>query len=377
MRHRLAVLCTLVLVVAAVAPAGVAGAAGAEATNATQPDCSFPVSTTDATGTEVTVAERPERVTTLLPSAAQTMWEIGGREQVVGVTRFASYLDGAESRTVVSGAEGGVSVEAVIGTEPDLVLAPNGTTSGTVGALRDAGLTVYVFPLQGSIADVRETTTATGRLTGNCEGAARANAWMTANVDAARAATADREPPRVLYPLGGGFVANTNTFISEMITVSGGVNVVGETNVSTAYPQLNDELILELDPGVVVVTGSNEYLLAEEPYASTAAVRNNRTVRVDVNYLNQPAPRSVVYSVRNLTTGFHPDADPEFVDREDVAVATETPPPTDATFTTTPTATATPAPVDDTPATTDGQPGFGALAALVALASAGLLARRR
>ena len=39
------------------------------------PDCSFPVTMTDATGTEITIDERPERVTTTNPSAAQTMWE--------------------------------------------------------------------------------------------------------------------------------------------------------------------------------------------------------------------------------------------------------------------------------------------------------------
>jgi iron complex transport system substrate-binding protein len=372
MRHRLAVLCAVLLVAAALTPAGVGAAPNATA--AMQSNCSFPVSTTDATGADVTVEERPERVTTLLPSAAQTMWELGGREQVVGRTKFAAYLDGADSRTNVSAAGGfGVSVEKIIGTEPDLVLAPNGTRSETVTALRDAGVTVYVFPLQQSIDDVRAKTATIGRLTGNCEEAARTNAWMTANVEAASEATADRERRRVLYPLGGGYVANTNTFISEIITASGGANVVGEANVSRAYPQLNDELILELNAQVLIVTGANSYLLAQEPYASSAAVHNNRTVRVDVNYLNQPAPRSVVYSVRNLTTGFHPDTEPTFVAKTDVRVATptQTPPPTDAAFTTTPTAT-----VNNTPTASDGQPGFGALAAVGALVGVGLLARR-
>jgi len=367
MLRRFAVICALLVVAAALAPASVAGASGAAAT--TQADCSFPVTITDASGTEVSIEETPERVTTLNPSAAQTMWEIGGKSQVVGRTAFAAYLDGAESRTNISAAGGfGVSVEKVIGTDPDLVLAPNTTEADTVSALRDAGLTVYQFELAEDIDDVAAKTTTIGRLTGNCEGAARTNAWMNANVETARQATADAEEPRVMYPLGGGYVANTDTFISAMITASGGQNVMSEANYTLAYPQVNDEVILDLDPAVLIVTNANRYLLAQEPYASTAAAQSNQTASVDVNYLNQPAPRSVVYAVRNLTRGFHPDAaaSAEFTAKSEVTLETPTATPAETEMPTE-TESATPS---------GGQPGFGVAAALAALASLALLARR-
>ncbi|MFC6726982.1 ABC transporter substrate-binding protein, partial [Halobium palmae] len=159
--------------------------------------CEFPVTVADATGTEVTVEERPERVTTLSPSAAQTMWEIGGRSQVVGVTRYGAYLEGADAKTNVSGAGNAViSVEKVVGTEPDLVLAPNVVPNETVSSLRNAGLTVVKFEAATSVDDVRTKTTLVGNLTGNCEGAATANEWMTRNVRAAENATADADRPR-------------------------------------------------------------------------------------------------------------------------------------------------------------------------------------
>ncbi|WP_255150244.1 PGF-CTERM-anchored ABC transporter substrate-binding protein [Halorarius halobius] len=364
MRFRFVGLVATLLVFAAVAPAGVAGA------SATQDDCSFPLTVTDATGTEVTISERPERVTTLNPSAAQTMWALDAESQVVGRTQFAAYLGGADSKTNVSAAGGfGVSVEKVVGTEPDLVLAPNTTQQSTVRKLRESGLTVYQFPMASSIEDVAGKTTTIGRLTGNCEAAARTNAWMEANVEAAREATADSEAPSVLYPLGSGYVANTDTFISAMIEASGGTNAVAEANVSRAYPQLSDEVILRISPEVIVTTDSNRYLLGEEPYASTPAGENNRTVDVDVNYLNQPAPLSVVYSVRNLTAGFHPDAEAAFVAKSEVQVGTPTSSPTESTATD----TATAEPTDAT--TPTSQPGFGLAAALLALVGLSLFGR--
>ena len=349
----------------------------AEASSAqTQATCEFPLTVTDATGTDVTIEERPERVTTLNPSAAQTMWEIGGESQVVGVSQFALYLEGADSRTNVSAAGFGVSVEKVVGTNPDLVLAPNASSPDTVQSLRDAGLTVFHFSGSTTIADVREKTTLTGRLTGNCEGAAEANAWMDANVEAATEATADAEDVRVLYPLGGGYIAGDETFISAMIETAGGTNVAAERDL-TGYPQINDEVVLELAPDYLVVTGYSSYLLGQEPYASTPAVENNDTVRVNRNWMNQPAPRSVVVGVRTLTEGFHPEAaaDAEFLTREEAVAAMETETPT-ATESQPITDTATETRTTSADATATSGPGFGVALAVLAVLGSALLVRR-
>ena len=339
--RRFAILVAGLLVLASlpVAPA-------AASTQASGQNCSFPVTLTDATGTEITLDERPDRVVTTNPSAAQTMWEIGGRDQVVGLSQYAAYLDGAESRTNVS-ASFGVSVERVAGTNPDLVIAPN-ASAGDVEALRNAGLQVYHLREAKTVADIAEKTTTIGRLTGNCEGAAETNTWMNANVDAIRSLTADIEDrPTVLYSLGGGYVAGGDTFIDELFDVVGADNVAARDHAG--YPQLSDEVVLQLDPEVLVVTERTAGIASEEPFASTRAGRTNTTVRVKVRDLNQPAPRSVVHVTRNLTRQlyFGPDA----------AVS--------ATGTATPTATSG-----------DG-PGFTVAGAVVALVGAALLARRR
>ncbi len=355
------------------------------ASGVTAADCEFPVTATDATGTTVTVEERPARVTTLNPSAAQTMWEIGGRDQVVGVSKFATYLEGADERTNIStGGFGGPSVEKVVGTNPDLVLAPNIVQNETVEKLRDAGLTVFKFSLATSIDDVRAKTSLTGELTGNCAGAADANAWMTANVETVREAVADAERPDVVYPLGGGFVAGDQTFITQMITAAGGQNVLADD--VTGYKEVSSEVIVSADPDVVVFTENSAYLAGQSPYTELTAVRENQTVTVNANWLNQPAPRSVVLAVRSLARGFHPDAvaDTTFPSR---SAATATP-----TVTPTPTETASPTPTADGEATADegtatpttggeetatSTPGFGLVVAVVGLVAATLVARRR
>ncbi|MBP1987060.1 PGF-CTERM-anchored ABC transporter substrate-binding protein [Halolamina salifodinae] len=383
----LIVLCTLL---AGVAPAGAVSAPGAAtaadagaADHTLQPDvpeCSYPFTATDATGENVTVEEAPETVTTLGASASQTMWDIGGKEQVVGLGTHSYYLADAESRTNVSAAGFGYSTEAVVGTEADLVLASNIVSDDTVAALRDAGMTVYKFRPATSVEDVANKTTLIGKLTGNCVGAAEANAWMNANVETAGNVTADVEQPEVLVPLGGSSLAGDGTFINAMVTTAGGTNLAADA-FDSPYPYgVSDETILELDPEMLVLQEGSESLINQQPYAATTAGQNNASVVVNPNWLSQPAPRSVVFATRNLTDGFHPDAaaNTEWTARSEVTVDVETATPTEAvTETPTPESTATPESTETTETTSTDSPGFGGPAAVAALgAGAALLARR-
>ncbi|SEH40559.1 iron complex transport system substrate-binding protein [Halopenitus malekzadehii] len=338
---------------------------------ATADACSFPVELTDASGETLRLEERPERVTTTNPSAAQTMWEIGGREQVVGVTRYASYLKGADSRTDVS-SEFGVSIEKVRGTQPDLVLVPNSTNAEQLEDLRDKNLPVFHLPRAHSIEDIAAKTTTIGRLTGNCEGAAATNVWMNERVEEAQLSVDDGDRPTILYPLGSGYVAAGDTFIDEMLSVAGAENVAARNH--TGYPQLSPEVVLQFDPEYILITDRDTDIVDEEPYASTTAGQEGNTIHVDVQWVNQPAPRSVVYTVENVSAQLEAaEATSEPVETEGSAVSTEaTAVPTDATTTT----AGDDGEGDDEGGSSGvGAPGFGPAVAAIALLVTALVAR--
>jgi iron complex transport system substrate-binding protein len=354
------------------------GAAAGPSVHQTDDACGFPLEITDATGTTITLDQPPERITTTNPSAAQTLWELGERDRVVGVTQYAAYLDGADEKQNVSAEGLGVSVERVVATEPDLVLAPN-ASAGQVESLRDQDLTVYHFAEAKSIEDIAEKTEIIGRLVGNCEAAAETNAEMNEAVEDAENRTADLDRPDALYPLGSGFVAANNTFINAIMEV-GGVNNVAAAE-GDGYPQLSNEVILDTDPELILVTDPEASILDEEPYASTTAGVEGNYVVMDVNYLNQPAPRSVIESTETLSTavaelqaedGETADGEDGTSDGEDGTSdgEDETSDGEDGTS-------------DSEDGTSDGEdgsesqaPGFGVVAALIAALAAALIARR-
>lgn len=338
--------------------------------------CGFPVEMTDATGTTITLNESPDRITTINPSAAQTLWELGEQDRVVGVSQFALYLDGADERANVS-AEFGASVERVVDTEPDLVLAPN-SSAADVEPLREQGLTVYHFPAATSIDDIAEKTETIGRLVGACDAASETNAEMYDAVDAAENRTADVDRPAALYPLGGGYVAANNTFIDAIMTAGGTDNVATEYE---GYPELSDEVILETNPELVLVTDSEAAILDQEPYASTTAGTEGNYVVMNRNYLNQPAPRSVIESTTTLSeavveiradadgstdgsSGDADDGDDSSSDGDDSSSDGEDGSNDGETD-------------DESDGNTGAEsPGFGVVAAAIALLATGLLARR-
>ncbi len=268
--------------------------------------CTFPFSSTDATGTKVTVNGEPKRVTTLGPSASQTMWDIGGRSQVVGLTSYAAYLDGADSRTVVNGKSGQPNVEKVVGTDPDLVLAPNIISNKSVKKLRSAGLTVYKFDYATSLDSVEQKTLLMGKLTGNCGGAKETVRSMKSNVSHVKQAVKGTDKPRVLYVFGG-YAAGKGTFVNEIITTAGGVNVAAQANI-TGYGKISDEVVAKQNPQWLILNDQDtDGVPKRAAYQSTTAVKKNQTVTLNGNYLSQPAPR-IVRPITKLAKALHPDA---------------------------------------------------------------------
>lgn len=355
----------IALTVLGLVVAGMGTAFGSVGAASQQSECSFPVTKTDATGTEVTVEEAPETVVTLGPSAAQTMWEIGAQDKVVGVSKYASYLEGADSRANMSGAgRSFVVVEKVVAEDPDLVLAPNIIGNETVSKLREAGLTVYRFDQARSMDDITVKTRLIGQLTGECGAAEERIGEMDKSLSAVDTAVEGVDRPKVLYVFGG-YTAGEGTFIDEIITAAGGTNVAAEAGIS-GFQQISAEVVVEQNPEYIVVNTDYPTYPKTDAYNSTDAVKNDQIIVLDANYVSQPAPRTTQV-VTKLVQEWHPEA------YEQALAAQQT----TTTTTTAESTTQEPTTTEQTETTATETPGVGIIGALVALVLGTLAYRRR
>ncbi|RDZ55064.1 cobalamin ABC transporter substrate-binding protein [Haloferax sp. Atlit-4N] len=355
-------------------------AAAVDQTAQQQPaQCTFPMTVTDATGTEVTITDDPERVVTTNPSAAQTMWELGARDEVVGVSQYAMYLDGASEKGNVSGS-GGLNVEAVIGLEPDLVLVPNSSYNAEpdrVGQLRSADISVVVFESGKSLDAVANKTERVGRMTGNCEAGVERAGEMRESMEHMRQALDGAERPVGLNSFFG-YTSGSETFISDIMTTAGLRNGAAEANL-TGFAQINEELVVDMNPEYIVVP-DHAPVPSSPAYNSTTAIQEGNVIVIEAHKLQQPAPRAIEAS-EEILEAVHPDAYERYQQLETESAtdatenATETTADADATETD---ATESPATTESSESTTESDaPGFGVVVGLAAIGAVVLLARRR
>ncbi|MEF8756974.1 MAG: PGF-CTERM-anchored ABC transporter substrate-binding protein [Halobacteriales archaeon] len=300
------------LVVAAVAavPAGGATAGsnadGVESIQEATEDCDLPYTATDATGTEVTVEERPERIVTLGPGAAQTLVELGAGDRIVGATQYANYLGGSDGWENVSGpGRTFASVEKVVAQQPDLVIAENIVPNETVTQLRSAGITVYKFRAATGLGDVYDKVNRTGRLVDEPYAAAETVAEMRYEVRIAQRAAEGEDSPQALYVFFG-YTSGQGTFIDEIITAAGGTNVAAEAGI-TGYKQISEEVVANSTVEWLLLNSDGATVPQSEAYQETIAVSRNQTVVLEANYVSQPAPR-IVEPIATLSKAFYPDA---------------------------------------------------------------------
>jgi len=346
---------------------------------AVQPECEYPLEVTDATGETVVIEEPPEEVVVTAPNVAQHIWEFGAAEKVTGmpVSPFTAYLNGSEERTNVLGEQGSVIQETVVDLEPDLVLAPNVTFAEDIQGLRDAGLTVYHYPLATDLETVSEQVGTTGQLLGECEAAGEVVTEMQGTITTIEQAVEGEDRPTVYYDLGFPFTVGNNTVEHDIITTAGGENLAAE--YGGRYFQISEEVLASEDPEWIIIPQGAELPDVAGIQESTA-VQEDQIIEVNSNFISQHGPRNVV-PLQQMAEAFHPEA---MAQAQATPTPTETPTatPTETEMDPTPTetemdATPTDAEETETPSDDDDGAGFAVGAALAAIAALGVIAKRR
>lgn len=358
MRDSTTVLVVLLVALAAFVP--LAAADGTTAT-ATDVDCEYPRTLTDATGEEVTIDEAPESVVAVQPSDAQLLTEIGAADAMVGmpVGPYTDHLDAPDDVTDVSADDGVTPVaERVIDLDADVVLAANTVlfVEGFVEQLRDAGQTVYVYDAAGSIDEVRENVRIAGFVANECDRAEETIAEMDDRLETIESAVPDEDRPLAYYVMGEDdfTTAGTETFQHEILETAGVENIAERADIE-GWEEISEEVVIEEDPEWIIYGESLGEPPEMEALQATTAWQEDQFVAVDDNAMSQPGPH-VVEAIEEIASTVHPEAY-----ENATGEASET----------------TGADENGDDGTDDSLPGFGAPVAAGALALAiGLLGRR-
>jgi iron complex transport system substrate-binding protein len=271
-------------------------------------------------GNVVTFTSAPERIVSLSPSNTEILFAVGAGDNVVGITDYCNYpynfTAWAEAGNITSiGNYWQPSIEPIIDLDPDLVLASSASLEAAenLGSLGYKVLVIEAKTIDGILQDILLV----GRATGNDASAKALVNEMRARIDAVENQAADATTTPTVYhevwnePLQS---AGPGTFIDEMITLAGGINIFNDA--TTSWPIVSSEAIIDKDPDVMFFPDmymgvGNFYETIESVegrpgWDSITAVQNDALYEINADIISRSGPR-IVDALEIIAKMVHPE----------------------------------------------------------------------
>lgn len=264
----------------------------------------YPLSLVDDDGRAVTIAKEPRRIVSAAPSTTEIVFAVGLGDRVVGVTDFCDYPEAAQSVPKIGGFK--PNLEAIIGAQPDVVLAVRGFPAEIIANLEVMKIPVVILnpvDFTGVLANVERV----GDIGNAHDAATNLVTSLRRRWDAVEAkAKGAAGRPRVLFEIDASYpgsimAAGPGTFIDAMLKAVGADNAVAPVAGGMQYPSVSDEAVLGLAPEMVILGDapygqSVEALAARPGWDVVPAVRDGRVVTLsqrEVDVTSRPGPRIV------------------------------------------------------------------------------------
>lgn len=234
------------------------------------------------------------RVVSLIPHGSELLFAAGGGDALVGAVEYSDYPEAALAVPRVGGYSG-IHIEHVIALKPQLILVwPEGNQRRELEQLKRLGYRLFVSGPQ-TYDDIARNIERLGELTGHRETASQVANDLRERVQLLRERYQQQTPLTVFYqvwhqPL---MTQNGNTFISQAISLCGGINVYADLPMQS--PQISLESVLLANPDVIVASGMGEsrpdWLDDWRRYGQLKAVRSESLYHIHPDLFHRPTPR--------------------------------------------------------------------------------------
>lgn len=245
---------------------------------------------------EATVEKHPTSIVSLSPTATEMLFAIGADDQVVAVDDQSDYPAGVPT-TELSGYE--PNVEAILGYEPDLVVA-SADSGDLVAGLKAADVPVLLLPAATGLEESYSQIERLGAATGHVAESAEVVGEMQTGIEAAVAKAPDVEGMSYFHELGPDLYTVTgNTFMGEIYGLFGMRSIADAKGDD--YPQLSSEYVVSADPDLVFLgdngcCGVTPGDVRERPgWEQMSAVRHGGIHVVDEDITSRWGPRVVEF----------------------------------------------------------------------------------
>ncbi|MBS1790018.1 MAG: ABC transporter substrate-binding protein [Acidobacteria bacterium] len=258
---------------------------------------------------EVRIQSPPKRIISLAPSVTEMLFGLGLGNRIVGVTSYCDFPEEARQKEKV-GDTLNPNLERIIALKPDLIVITTASQlERLTQQLSNQNIPVYVVNPQ-TVRGIADSIFELGKATGATAQGEKLRDEMLRHINAVETRVSTLPKPKVLYVLQAAplITAGRNTFITDLIRLAGGKSISADE--PTDYPQLSRETAIARAPDVIVAPASHGTELVKESdlqrdFAVTPALKANRIVRVNPDWVDRPGPR-IVDGLEQLAEGLHP-----------------------------------------------------------------------
>lgn len=268
----------------------------------------------DARGRDVAIGNT-SRIVSIGGAITEILYALGVQDRVVGVDTTSLYPPQALKDKPNVGYMRQLSAEGVLGLNPQLILAIEGSgPKETLEVLEAAKIPLVSFPEtyteQGLIDKIKLVAHA---MDVDSRGACLTAAVQNDLAELKKLRDGVKQPARVMFVMsflnGRAMVAGQKTAANEIIKMAGGVNAVEGFD---GYKPVNDEAIVAAKPDVVLTMERGREQLdaatvfANPSFALTPAAAKKSFVAMDGLYLLGFGPRTAA-AARDLALSLYPD----------------------------------------------------------------------
>jgi ABC-type Fe3+-hydroxamate transport system substrate-binding protein len=193
-----------------------------------------------------------QRIISLVPSQTELLYDLGLKEEVIGITKFCMHPEEwFKSKTRIGGTKN-LNIEKIKSLQPDLILANKEENTKDQIEYLQTQFEVYVSDIQG-IDDALQMISDIGVYV---DKEIRAKEIIDKIQSERRKCSIKKTNLKTIYFIWNDpyMCAGNDTFINAMLNEAGLINIIGETR----YPTISIEELKILDPELI--------LLSSEPY---------------------------------------------------------------------------------------------------------------
>jgi iron complex transport system substrate-binding protein len=267
----------------------------------------------DDVGATITLPKVATRIVTIAPSNTEIALELGLKSEIVGTdaTTFeyapAPWSHELKGLHDIGPSYPGVSVEQIIATKPDLVIAIPGVKGlSSLARFHIPVLILYPETVQGIYHDIQLVGQATGRSHQATEVVNHLRSQMSQLQSLVK--TESHHSPTVFYDLGELYTAGPDSYINILLTMAGSKNVT-DTFSHSAYPQVTPEQVVKANPQMIIYdpSGASVPVVDALPgFSHITAVKDHDVVSLPQHsYVNEPSP-AVAMGLYELIHLIHP-----------------------------------------------------------------------